>query len=231
MGYEVSIIDGEDGEEPTRTYTKYEDFVIYGKNGSAAQTYAEENDFTFISIDDVYTVNEEKASVVDGYVVVEDNSAGVTDALALSENYTIITEASYIYEDVVLYGTGSIISVYDENNNIIDRRTVVVRGDVNGDGVCDVLDCMIVQLDATKNISLEDAYFVAGDFDGKNGITSDDYSAVVNAAKESYENSEPPVDETEPEVTEPGVTEPEVTEPEVTEAEATEPESTEPSEE
>jgi len=87
---------------------------------------------------------------------------------------------------------------------------------------------MIVQLDATKNISLEDAYFVAGDFDGKNGITSDDYSAVVNAAKERYENSEPPVDETEPEVTEPEVTEPEATEPEATEPEATEPEATEP---
>ena len=227
FGYDVTIAEGAEGEEPTKTYTKYEDFVIYGNSGYAA-SYAETNGFTYIDIDDVYTVNEEKATVVNDYVVVEGNKDGVEDVVTLNANYTATVEASYVYQDVVLYGTGSIINVYDENNNIIDRRTVVVRGDVNGDGVCDVLDCMIVQLDATKNISLEDAYFVAGDFDGKNGITSDDYSAVVNAAKERYENSEPPVDETEPEVTEPEATEPEVTEPEATEPEVTEPEVTEP---
>ncbi|MBQ6935010.1 MAG: leucine-rich repeat protein [Clostridia bacterium] len=227
FGYDVTIAEGAEGEEPTKTYTKYEDFVIYGNSGYAA-SYAETNGFTYIDIDGVYTVNEEKATAVKDYVVVEDNEDGVADVVTLNGNYTATVEASYVYQDVVLYGTGSVITVYDENNNIIDRRTVVVRGDVNGDGVCDVLDCMIVQLDATENISLENAYLVAGDFDGMNGITDEDYSAVVNAAKSRYESSVPPVDETEPEVTEPEVTEPEVTEPEVTEPEVTEPETTEP---
>ncbi len=216
FGYDVTIAEGAEGEEPTKTYTKYEDFVIYGNSGYAA-AYAETNEFTYIDIDDVYTVNEEKASVVDGYVVVEDNENGVTEALALSENYTITTEASYVYEDVVLYGTGSVITVYDENDNIVDRHTVVVRGDVNGDGVCDVLDCMVVQLDATENISLEKEYLVAADYDENKDITDGDYSAVVNTAKEHYERTvTPPVEETEPEATEPEETEPEETEPETT---------------
>ena len=207
----------------------HDDFIVYGKTGTAAETYATENGFTFVNIDDVYTVNEEKVSVVDGYVVVEDNENGVTEALALSENYTITTEASYVYEDVVLYGTGSVITVYDENDNIVDRHTVVVRGDVNGDGVCDVLDCMVVQLDATENISLEKEYLVAADYDENKDITDGDYSAVVNTAKEHYERTvTPPVEETEPEATEPEETEPEETEPEETEPEETEPETTEP---
>ena len=35
----------------TYTYTKIEDFTIYGFKGSTAETYATENDFNFIAID------------------------------------------------------------------------------------------------------------------------------------------------------------------------------------
>ena len=80
-------------------------------------------------------------------------------------------------------GTSSVISVLDENNVIVKDYTLVVEGDVNGDGVCDVLDCMLVELTNSGDTTLENAYLTAGDFDGDTNITINDFQQVVNKAK------------------------------------------------
>ena len=103
----------------------------------------------------------------------------VEDIIVIADNYTISTEKSMN----TYCGTSSVISVLDENNVIVKDYTLVVEGDVNGDGVCDVLDCMLVELTNSGNTTLENAYLTAGDFDGDTNITINDFQQVVNKAK------------------------------------------------
>lgn len=41
--------------------------------------------------------------------------------------------------------TGTVLTVYDTDNSVIDRVTVVVKGDVNGDGAISITDLLMVQ--------------------------------------------------------------------------------------
>ena len=81
-------------------------------------------------------------------------------------------------------GTGTVVKVLDENNEVVKEYKIVVQGDVNGDSICDAIDCMLLELarHTNNNVSFDGVYFAAGDFteDGEIGI--DDFNAVVNKA-------------------------------------------------
>ena len=83
-------------------------------------------------------------------------------------------------------GTDATITFYAEIDSVkIPVATVklVVEGDVNGDGVLDVLDLGITQLVSVDHAELEGAYLLAGDLYGNDiAVDEDDYSAVVNKA-------------------------------------------------
>jgi hypothetical protein len=79
-------------------------------------------------------------------------------------------------------GTGSSVQITDSTGAVIAEYTLVVRGDVNGDSVCDVLDCMLIELAQTHNTTLDGVYLAAGDLAENGEITVEDFSAVVNKA-------------------------------------------------
>ena len=72
-------------------------------------------------------------------------SSDVTEILALSETAIAIPTASHVFGNYELYGTGTIVSVFDGDTHIGDF-TLIVEGDLNGDSVCDVLDAAVAQL-------------------------------------------------------------------------------------
>ena len=43
-------------------------------------------------------------------------------------------------------GTGKKVDVLNSNNEIIDKYTVLIYGDINGDGMCDGQDAVLVNL-------------------------------------------------------------------------------------
>ncbi len=84
-------------------------------------------------------------------------------------------------------GTNAVVTFYTVQGGIkIPVATVklVVKGDINGDGTVDVIDCAQLSLVATDKADLDGCYFIAGNQAGATDdtrvIDDADYSAVVN---------------------------------------------------
>lgn len=110
-------------------------------------------------------------------------ATGSEDAIVSADvNYSA---AKYDIDGFV--GTNATITYYKTIDSVkvpVATIKLVVEGDVNGDGVVNVLDASIVQVVSTEHAELEGAYLVAGNMLGdiKAGIDSADYREVVNKA-------------------------------------------------
>lgn len=103
----------------------------------------------------------------------------INEAIIEMDGYTLAVVSTSKYGFI---GTGSILKVSDTYGTDVAEYTLVIRGDVNGDSVCDVLDCMNVELCANGWLNTEGAYFTAGDLNEDGVITKEDYQSVVNKA-------------------------------------------------
>lgn len=79
------------------------------------------------------------------------------------------------------YGTGSVISLFDATSGeYVKSINLILPGDVNGDSVCDALDAYWVGRTANGHDELTSVYYDAANLNGDEGITVNDYSAIVN---------------------------------------------------
>lgn len=102
-----------------------------------------------------------------------------TESVLFSGTADFEISPSYIYTGGY-YGTGTIISV-SSGNKFLDL-VLCVKGDVNGDSVCDALDanlCEKVSNGHKKPSLLEEK---AVDFNFDNNVTVEDYAQAVNIA-------------------------------------------------
>ena len=115
---------------------------------------------------------------------------GITVA---QDNITITNDFNYAVdfagkedEGIIYVGTNATVTFYTalSNGTLIPVATakIVVEGDLNGDGVLDVLDANIAQLASTEHAELDRCYYLAANLNADTGITANDYSAVVNKA-------------------------------------------------
>lgn len=74
--------------------------------------------------------------------------------------------------------TGYVIKLFDNKNNLLDTATVVIMGDVNGDGTISVSDYVAIRLHVLDSSPLAGINLVAANVDGKGGITLVDYIAI-----------------------------------------------------
>ena len=103
--------------------------------------------------------------------------------VSLDDSYTLATG------NEKFVGTGATITIYTTQAGVkvpLSTIKVVVKGDVTGDGVIDVLDCMLVELVGTDKTTVSGVYSLAGDIanDGKVGL--EDLGAVANLAKQTH---------------------------------------------
>ncbi len=92
---------------------------------------------------------------------------------------TFTVVPSYSCGETKAYGTGSQLVVTNNagNESIMD---IIIYGDINGDGVIDVLDATAVCLASTDMVPLTGAYNAAADVDSSGDIDVMDYSEIVN---------------------------------------------------
>ena len=126
----------------------------------------------FARIDAKKTVEQVKAlftnldSVTDGKVV------------SLNQTYAISLDNRGAFT-----GTGSTLTFYKTVGGVnvpVATINLVVEADVNGDGILDALDARTVKLTSTDHAYLSGLFFIAANLDVGEGVTAEDYSAVVN---------------------------------------------------
>ena len=75
--------------------------------------------------------------------------------------------------------TGSIIAI-KRYSSLHSQFTVIVEGDTNGDSICDVLDCALVERTSSGNAQLDGVFAMAGDLNSDGVIDSNDYQSIIN---------------------------------------------------
>ncbi len=86
-------------------------------------------------------------------------------------------------ENGVTNGTGATVQVLDGGNEVIATYTVIVFGDVNGDGEIDNLDYGLVK-ESTQGVALGDYSLVfAADVSGDGEIDNLDYGLIKNSTQ------------------------------------------------
>ncbi len=90
---------------------------------------------------------------------------------------------SLVANDTQLYGTGASVNVCVDGEKR-HAYTLILGGDINGDGYVDVLDCSIAASAASGKTSItdENQLLAAELYDGYSGVSVADYQAIVNKA-------------------------------------------------
>lgn len=145
------------------------DLIIICNKDSAAELYADTNNISFV----LNTSN----------TLFDISSKNIyTDILGANLSSIILGSDSISYTmNTSLAGTGAVICVF-KDGALHSQYSLVVRGDANGDSVCDVLDCFAVERAASGNVELSGVYAEAGDSNGDNVINIADYQAIINKA-------------------------------------------------
>jgi hypothetical protein len=74
-------------------------------------------------------------------------------------------------------GTGTKVNLYN-NGVLVDSVTVVVMGDVNGDGLVNIADCNAVRSVFLHQITLTQYQQAAADVDGNGSVNINDYARI-----------------------------------------------------
>ena len=96
--------------------------------------------------------------------------------------YTLNIDSKKIGDQEVLY-TGGKVKILDSTGKVYKEYTMVVTGDVDGDGTISTKDYILIynHFDGTENLSGE--FAKAGDMNNDGQIKTNDYIQMYNAWK------------------------------------------------
>ena len=93
----------------------------------------------------------------------------ISDIAVANEGYTI--EATK--DENAYYGTGSVINIF-KDGEVVKAYTLVVKADINGDGVCDTLDYTELEKHLSNHKALENLALEAADINNDGIVDSAD---------------------------------------------------------
>ena len=155
--YEVAIPKGAEAEKSGDNVVLFKEFAVKNADGTKAPE-----------------IDEQIAAVIDI------NVSGYSVEVVSSQSYEPVDKDGNVIEKdcKYFYGTGTKVLV-KEGNNVVDVIEIAVQGDVNGDGISDAIDCMLIQLAAQKQKTLDGVYYTAGNITSDTAIDANDFSAAV----------------------------------------------------
>ena len=105
----------------------------------------------------------------------------VSVLIGVPKNVVAIPQASIVNGNRETFGTGSTVTVF-ENNTFSGEYTVIVNGDLDGDGVSDVLDAVLAERALHGHGELSAAQAYAANNSADTEIDAESYQNVVNRA-------------------------------------------------
>ena len=164
------------------TVESYNDLTSVTINGTARQVIAV----------DKLTYNYDNSDCVDFYIY--GLKTGISADGGLDEWVEVTGDGYYkVVEDTVAangkVGTGTVVEVYDANDELIETLKVIIFGDVDGNGRINNADTVAVNSELTdarvwSNEELADTYdickVIAADLDQNGLVNTDDYVAITD---------------------------------------------------
>jgi hypothetical protein len=152
-----------------------EGFIIKGYSGSVAETYANENEITFIALDSPdyeFFIDEENKFLPN--IVERTTVSELITALIDQEIIAVVTDKDgNELESDDFVGTGCLVKTSDGK-----EYTVIVKGDTDGTGKITASDYLNIKAALSDSSALTDCYFIAADTDGSGKLTVTDYLNV-----------------------------------------------------
>lgn len=156
--------------------------VIYCYENSAAQSYAVENNISYVPIKLTSVSDNVNVDFTDRIIFSSENGCNdISKLVSMPEGCEFNAKASLSLGGNQHLGTGTRV-IMTVGGQAIDEYIVVVEGDVNGDSVCDVLDASRAAL-AVKNMGeLDTLQIYAANGRADETIDAATYQNVVNKA-------------------------------------------------
>lgn len=156
------------------------DMTIYGNRvylgsvltgtGAISLTY---KDLPEREVPDLISVESQTVSVADGYIM------GLPQKAANLNLYLEATNGGYFRYDNVC--TGGQVLLYTADGVLVRKYTIIIKGDVNGDGVADGCDAVIINAMAVSMLTLPEYYIKAADTNADGDITESDNEYPINS--------------------------------------------------
>lgn len=160
--------------------------TIYGFEYSYAETYADQNFIGFVAFGEAVVI------ATGNYSCVIDSENGVIYGLAPSinslEGYALVAPG-YSLQYVTTaagFGTGTLVNVVEtESTESVASFTIVIFGDINGDGNIDSTDAGLAMdyenYKVSWDVQIDAAYLKAADLNGDGAIDSIDAGMAIDA--------------------------------------------------
>lgn len=122
---------------------------------------------------DLISVESQTVSVADGYIT------GLPQKAANLNLYLEATNGGFFRYDNVC--TGGQVLLYTADGVLVRKYTIIIKGDVNGDGVADGCDAVIINAMAVSMLTLPEYYIKAADTNADGDITESDNEYPINS--------------------------------------------------
>ena len=166
-------------------YNVCEDLTIYCHSGSEAHKFAIKKRIPYVLLGETDPEPKPDPDLdIDEEAGMIRSEAGMTTEALLAGlaggSYTVTDANDAALSSGALVGTGAVVTGTAAGE--IVRYTVVVRGDVNGDGRQTATDYLRTKRAVLKIEALEGVYYeAAACFDGRDGLTATDYLSMKRA--------------------------------------------------
>lgn len=143
--------------------------AVLSNTGTVSLTY---KDLPEKELPELISPEAETVAVSDSYIT------GIPQKTVNLRLYLEATNGGYFKYDSVC--TGGQVLLYTADDVLVKRYTVVIKGDVNGDGAADGCDAVIINAAAAGMLTLSDHSEMASDTDGDGIITDSDSEYPMN---------------------------------------------------
>jgi hypothetical protein len=162
-----------------------DNLTIFGFAGSYAETYANENNINFSAIGgggDALSPADGSDSVID-----RDNGTiyGLEPGISREEfesNFVSVGNGYSLQYSADVIGTGTVVTVLDENDEIVETYTIVIFGDISGDGKINAVDALMALKAASGALELSEIKQMAGNVDGNANVSSVDALDILHCS-------------------------------------------------